>query len=99
VLLKGKMEEVKLPVDSVDIIVSEWMGYFLFYESMLSTVIYARDKWLKAGGLIFPDKADLNLVAIEDGRYKNEKINCNEFFLFFQNSDGYLFFLMTHSLG
>ncbi len=29
VLLKGKMEEVVLPVDKVDIIISEWMGYFL----------------------------------------------------------------------
>ena len=28
----------------VDVIVSEWMGYFLFYESMLDTVLYARDK-------------------------------------------------------
>jgi hypothetical protein len=30
----------------VDIIVSEWMGYFLFYESMLDSVIFARDKYL-----------------------------------------------------
>ena len=28
-LIKGKMEEVVLPVDKVDIIISEWMGYFL----------------------------------------------------------------------
>lgn len=40
------MEEVELPVEKVDIIISEWMGYCLFYESMLNTVIYARDKWL-----------------------------------------------------
>lgn len=40
------MEEVELPVKEVDVIVSEWMGYCLFYESMLDTVIYARDKWL-----------------------------------------------------
>ena len=30
----------------MDIIISEWMGYFLLYESMLDTVLYARDKWL-----------------------------------------------------
>jgi len=41
----------------VDIIISEWMGYFLFYESMLDTVLFARDRWLVEGGLIFPDKA------------------------------------------
>lgn len=45
-LIKGKVEEVELPVDQVDIIISEWMGYCLFYESMLDTVIYARNKWL-----------------------------------------------------
>ena len=47
-LVKGKVEEVELPdgVEKVDIIISEWMGYCLFYESMLNTVIYARDKWL-----------------------------------------------------
>jgi len=46
-LIKGKVEEVELPVEKVDIIISEWMGYFLLYESMLSTVLFARDKWLK----------------------------------------------------
>ena len=45
-LIKGKVEEIDLPVDKVDVIVSEWMGYCLFYESMLDTVIHARDKWL-----------------------------------------------------
>ncbi len=58
-LIQGKVEEVTLPVDKVDIIISEWMGYFLLYESMLDTVIYARDKWLIPGGLLFPDKAQL----------------------------------------
>ena len=47
-LVKGKVEEVVLPdgIEKVDIIISEWMGYCLFYESMLQTVIVARDKWL-----------------------------------------------------
>ena len=54
----------------VDIIISEWMGYCLFYESMLDTVLYARDKWLAPGGLMFPDKATLWVTAIEDRQYK-----------------------------
>lgn len=66
----GKVEEVVLPVEKVDIIISEWMGYFLFYESMLDTVLWARDRWLTPEGLIFPDKATLSLVGIEDGEYK-----------------------------
>jgi len=74
-LLQGKMEEVKLPFDKVDIIVSEWMGYFLLYESMLETVLFARDRYLAPGGKIFPDKATIFMAGIEDGDYKEEKIN------------------------
>uniref|UniRef100_A0A670XPB4 type I protein arginine methyltransferase n=1 Tax=Pseudonaja textilis TaxID=8673 RepID=A0A670XPB4_PSETE len=74
-IFKGKVEEIELPVDKVDIIISEWMGYSLFYESMLNTVIFARDKWLKPGGLMFPDRAALYMVAIEDRQYKDFKIH------------------------
>jgi len=74
-LIKGKVEEVQLPVEKVDIIISEWMGYCLLYESMLDTVIWARDKWLVEGGLMFPDKASMYICAIEDKQYKDEKIN------------------------
>jgi len=75
VILKGKIEEIELPVDKVDVIISEWMGYCLLYESMLQTVIFARDKWLRPDGVILPDKATLNLTAIEDSEYKEDKIN------------------------
>lgn len=74
-LIQGKVEEVVLPVPKVDIIISEWMGYCLFYESMLDTVLFARDKWLKPDGLLFPDKCTLYITAIEDRQYKDEKIN------------------------
>ena len=47
-----------MPVEKVDIIVSEWMGYCLLYESMLETVLFARDKWLAEDGLLFPDKGN-----------------------------------------
>ncbi|GAB7348928.1 hypothetical protein MBLNU459_g7614t1 [Dothideomycetes sp. NU459] len=73
-LLQGKMEDVVLPFPEVDIIISEWMGYFLLYESMLDTVLWARDRYLKKGGLIFPDKATIFMAGIEDGDYKEEKI-------------------------
>uniref|UniRef100_A0A8D9B496 type I protein arginine methyltransferase n=1 Tax=Cacopsylla melanoneura TaxID=428564 RepID=A0A8D9B496_9HEMI len=75
-ILKGKVEEVELPfgLQKVDIIISEWMGYCLFYESMLDTVLYARDKWLATNGLLFPDKASLFICGIEDRQYKEDKI-------------------------
>jgi len=76
-IIRGKVEEISLPegVEQVDIIISEWMGYCLFYESMLDTVLYARDKWLRPGGLMFPDRATLYICAIEDRQYKDDKIN------------------------
>ncbi|KAH7695662.1 Protein PRMT-1, partial [Aphelenchoides avenae] len=60
----------------VDVIISEWMGYCLFYESMLNTVLYARDKWLRTDGqgVLFPDRAKLFVCAIEDRQYKHDKI-------------------------
>jgi len=76
-IIRGKVEEVKLPdgIEKVDIIISEWMGYCLFYESMLDTVLFARDKWLAEDGLMFPDRATLYVTAIEDRQYKDDKIN------------------------
>lgn len=73
--IRGKIEEIELAVDSVDIIVSEWMGYFLLYESMLDTVIFARDKWLVKNGIIFPDKAVMHLTAIEDGTVRRDRFD------------------------
>ncbi|VDM46099.1 unnamed protein product [Toxocara canis] len=73
-----KVEDItELPdgIEKVDVIISEWMGYCLFYESMLNTVIYARDQWLKADGAMFPDRAKLFICAIEDRQYKQDKIN------------------------
>jgi len=68
------MEEIELPVDHVDIIISEWMGYFLLYEGMLDTVLAARDKYLVQGGKMLPDVATIYIAAIEDSQYKKDKI-------------------------
>lgn len=50
------MEDVIFMKDipEVDIIISEWMGFCLLYEGMLDSVLYARDIFLKNGGLLFP---------------------------------------------
>ena len=78
IMIKGKMEEVVLPVEKVDIIISEWMGYCLLYESMLNTVLFARDKYLAPNGLIFPDKATMYLAAIEVGLLNLYSKNIND---------------------
>ncbi|XP_076147355.1 protein arginine N-methyltransferase 6 [Alosa pseudoharengus] len=64
-IIKGTLEAIDLP-EQVDVIVSEWMGYALLHESMLNSVLFARDKWLKPGGLILPCKAELYLAPIND---------------------------------
>ncbi|RMZ91162.1 hypothetical protein DV736_g1614, partial [Chaetothyriales sp. CBS 134916] len=68
--LKGKIEEVTLPVNKVDIIVSEWMGYCLLYESMLDSVIYARDRYLVEGGLMVPSHATLRITPLADSQLR-----------------------------
>uniref|UniRef100_K3WMV1 type I protein arginine methyltransferase n=1 Tax=Globisporangium ultimum (strain ATCC 200006 / CBS 805.95 / DAOM BR144) TaxID=431595 RepID=K3WMV1_GLOUD len=65
-IIRGKVEEIELPVDKVDVIISEWMGYCLLYESMLDTVLFARDKWLAPGGYLFPDKCSMHIQGIQD---------------------------------
>lgn len=50
------LEELNLS-EKVDIIISEWMGFYLLHESMFDSLIKVRDLWLKPGGLMFPSKA------------------------------------------
>lgn len=68
-LLRGKVEEVTLPVDKVDIIVSEWMGYCLLYEAMLDSVIWARDKYLEPDGLMVPSHMNMWVGPVADPDY------------------------------
>ncbi|KAL2410461.1 Ribosomal protein arginine N-methyltransferase rmt3 [Exophiala dermatitidis] len=73
--LRGKIEEVTLPVSQVDLIVSEWMGYCLLYESMLDSVIYARDKYLAPDGLMVPSHASLWVAPLADSVLKASHID------------------------
>eukprot|EP00569_Conticribra_weissflogii_P005892 CAMPEP_0171345122 /NCGR_PEP_ID=MMETSP0878-20121228/20895_1 /TAXON_ID=67004 /ORGANISM="Thalassiosira weissflogii, Strain CCMP1336" /LENGTH=454 /DNA_ID=CAMNT_0011848467 /DNA_START=384 /DNA_END=1748 /DNA_ORIENTATION=- len=51
----------------VDIIISEWMGYFLLRESMLDSLVRGRDKFMKSKtGLMLPSHATMLLAPIVD---------------------------------
>lgn len=82
-VIQGAVEDIELPYEEhnlhpenqeedskhqvVDIIISEWMGYFLLRESMLDSLIRARDKFLKRGkGLMFPSHTTMYLSPIQD---------------------------------
>lgn len=47
----------------VDVLVSEWMGYALLFETMLDSVLYARDRFLKPGGAMLPDIASIFIAG------------------------------------
>ena len=70
-VLQSTVEEVELP-EKVDVIISEWMGYFLLRESMFDSVIVARDRWLKEGGAMFPSHAKMYLRADPHGYRRAE---------------------------
>lgn len=74
-VINGKVEEIELPVPKVDIIISEWMGYALLYEGMFDSVIYARDKWLAKGGMLFPDRALAYVKGIDDHNFWRDKLD------------------------
>lgn len=55
--------------EKVDVIISEWMGYALYFEVMLSSVIQARDRFLRPGGCILPSHARLHLAGAQSYEY------------------------------
>jgi protein arginine N-methyltransferase 3 len=72
--IRGKVEDVQLPIPQVDVIVSEWMGYFLLFEGMLDSVLVARDRWLKSTGIMAPSKTRILLSAYGDDEWYNDHI-------------------------
>ncbi|KAJ0001810.1 hypothetical protein NQD34_001606 [Periophthalmus magnuspinnatus] len=73
-LIKGRIEDITLPVDKVDIIISEWMGYFLLFESMLDSVLCARDLYLADEGSVYPDVCTMSLAALSDPALHQEHV-------------------------
>jgi protein arginine N-methyltransferase 3 len=67
-LVKGRLEDTPLPDgdQKFDLIVSEWMGYFLLFEGMLDSVLAARDRYLAPGGTMLPNRCTISLLAVSD---------------------------------
>ncbi|KAL3891594.1 hypothetical protein ACJMK2_003850 [Sinanodonta woodiana] len=71
-VIKGLIEEIELPEPKVDIILSEWMGFYLLHESMLDSVIFAREKWLDKDGIILPSRATIYISPVNMQEYYGE---------------------------
>jgi type I protein arginine methyltransferase len=50
----------------VDVIVSEWMGHAVFYESMLEPLIDLRRRWLREGGVMIPASLRIECALVTD---------------------------------
>eukprot|EP01024_Parvocaulis_polyphysoides_P037993 TRINITY_DN339_c1_g1_i4.p1 TRINITY_DN339_c1_g1~~TRINITY_DN339_c1_g1_i4.p1 ORF type:complete len:384 (-),score=76.81 TRINITY_DN339_c1_g1_i4:606-1718(-) len=84
-VIQGTIETVELP-EKVDVIISEWMGYFLLRESMLDSVLVARDRFLKEGGSLFPSHARMywcpirtNITSTKVQEFEGEMERWSEF--------------------
>ncbi|KAH7928744.1 protein arginine N-methyltransferase [Leucogyrophana mollusca] len=76
-VIRGKVEEISLPdgVTQVDIIISEWMGYALLYESMLDSVLHARDRFLRPdSGVMAPSQCRIMLALCEGSEILKERV-------------------------
>jgi len=75
-LIQGKIEEIVLPVNKVDIIVSEWMGTMLICESMIASVLNARKLYLAPDtGLMLPATSDIYLAPVFLQEFMESKID------------------------
>lgn len=72
-VIQSIVEDISLPLPDegkgqIDIIISEWMGMALLRESMLDSVLFARDKFLTKEGSLWPSHASIyvGLVRAEE---------------------------------
>ncbi|EGN97901.1 hypothetical protein SERLA73DRAFT_91051 [Serpula lacrymans var. lacrymans S7.3] len=76
-VIRGKIEDITLPdgITHVDIIISEWMGYALLYESMLDSVLHARDRFLRPdGGIMAPSQCKIMLGLCEGSEILKDRV-------------------------
>lgn len=71
--IRGTIEESQLP-EPVDIILSVFTGNFLLQEDLLPSLFYARDKYLKPGGILVPDRARMEVVPVTASDYFQKHI-------------------------
>ena len=65
-------EDFTLGIDKADLVVSEWMGYFLIFENMLPSVLAIKENCLKEDGDIIPREASFHNVGYF-GEHKDDE--------------------------
>lgn len=78
-VVQARVEDVaELPGcggELADVLVSEWMGFALLHEGMLQSVLSARDRLLKPGGLMLPRRAELFVAPTEMAELRGERVD------------------------
>jgi hypothetical protein len=67
-VIHAKAEEVTWLQKTADVIVSEWIGYFLLFERMLPSVLAVRDTHLKKDGIMIPRRARMMIAGVSADR-------------------------------
>jgi len=75
VVLEGRIEDVELP-EQVDLIISVFTGNLLYTEDLLPSLFHARDRYLKPGGHLIPDYAELLLAPVSAPDIHAKHISC-----------------------
>ncbi|KAF3442530.1 hypothetical protein FNV43_RR16446 [Rhamnella rubrinervis] len=91
-VIEGSIEDITLP-EKVDVIISEWMGYFLLRESMFDSVICARDRWLKPTGVMYPSHARMWIApirsALGDQKMSDYELSMEDWYGFMDDTKTY----------
>ena len=64
VLIRGSSLKTELP-ERVDAVISETIGSFVFSEEILPTLVDARERFLKPGGTIVPERIVVTMAPVE----------------------------------
>ena len=84
--LQDKITVINKPVEEVDIddwkhgeekasvIISEWMGFYLIHESMLESVLWARDFLCDPNPLMLPSHCRIWAAVVSNEKFRNEEL-------------------------
>ena len=66
--------------EPVDVVVSEWMGFYLLHESMLDSVLHARDRFLRkdGAGVMLPSHATIYTAPCSLDTHLQSKVSLKE---------------------
>jgi SAM-dependent methyltransferase len=72
-VIQSAIQDIELP-EKVDIIISVFTGNFLLTEDLLQWLFIARNKFLKPGGIMLPDKARMFVSPVSMPEYYGSQI-------------------------